>query len=54
MARRRITTKLDEASFKAPTLAASDGVSVGVGFMQREAATALSRRWQLAGALNAA
>jgi hypothetical protein len=38
-ARRRITTKLGEASFKAPTFATSDGVRVGVGFMQREAAT---------------
>jgi len=32
-------TKLGEASFKAPTFAASDGVSVGVGFMQKDAAT---------------
>jgi hypothetical protein len=39
IASRRITTKLGEASFKAPTFATSDGVSVGVGFMQREAAT---------------
>jgi hypothetical protein len=33
IASRRITTKLGEASFKAPTFAASDGVSLGVGFM---------------------
>ena len=39
IASRRIATKLGEASFKAPTFAASDGVSVGVGFMQRDAAT---------------
>ena len=39
IASRRITTKLGEASFKAPTFATSDGVSVSVGLMQREAAT---------------
>ena len=32
-------TKLGETFFKAATLAVSDGVSIGVGLMQREAAT---------------
>src|SRR5208337_2190896 len=39
IASRRISTKLGDASFNATTFAASDGVSVGVGFMQRHAAT---------------
>jgi hypothetical protein len=38
MASRRIATKLGEASFKAPTFATSDGVSIDVGFIQSEAA----------------
>ena len=33
-----MATKLGEAFFKTATLAVSEGVSIGVGFMQREAA----------------
>ena len=32
-----LATKLGEASFKAPTFATSDGVSIDVGFMQSDA-----------------
>ena len=39
IASRRNSTKLGDAFFNAITFAASSGVSVGVGFMQRDAAT---------------